>query len=152
MNELTRISIVFLLIIANYIFLTLEVWAWLPDIFLMQTLLFTTFLKRIPNVYFFIFKGFLIDLFFSTYAVPYTITFGLIGIYLNFSDFKWIQRSFLEQVIMVFVISLILNMLLEFFNDYSSNAEIRIILNPFLNTFVWTIIYITQRKKWLKNF
>ena len=118
----------------------------------MQTLLFTTFLNRIPNVYFFIFKGFLIDLFFSTYAVPYTVTFGLIGIYLNFSDFKWIQRSFLEQVIMVFVISLILNMLLEFFNNYSSNAEIRIILNPFLNTFVWTIIYITQRKKWLKNF
>ena len=38
------------------------------------------------------------------------------------------------------------------FNNYSSNAEIRIILNPFLNTFVWTIIYITQRKKWLKNF
>ena len=117
MNELTRISIVFLLIIANYIFLTLEVWAWLPDIFLMQTLLFTTFLNKIPNVYFFIFKGFLIDLFFSTYAVPYTVTFGLIGIYLNFSDFKWIQRSFLEQVIMVFVISLILNMLLEFFNN-----------------------------------
>ena len=152
MNELTRISIVFLLIIANYIFLTLEIWAWLPDIFLMQTLLFTTFLNRIPNVYFFIFKGFLIDLFFSTYAVPYTVTFGLIGIYLNFNDFKWIQRSFLEQVIMVFVISLILNMLLEFFNNYSSNAEIRIILNPFLNTFVWTIIFITQRKKWLKNF
>ena len=152
MNELTRISIVFLLIIANYIFLTLEVWAWLPDIFLMQTLLFTTFLNKIPNVYFFIFKGFLIDLFFSTYAVPYTVTFGLIGIYLNFNDFKWIQRSFLEQVIMVFVISLILNMLLEFFNNYSSNAEIRIILNPFLNTFVWTIIFMTQRKKWLKNF
>ena len=152
MNELTRISIVFLLIIANYIFLTLEVWAWLPDIFLMQTLLFTTFLNKIPNVYFFIFKGILIDLFFSTYAVPYTVTFGLIGIYLNISDFKWIQRSFLKQVIMVFVISLILNMLLEFFNNYSSNAEIRIILNPFLNTFVWTIIYITQRKKWLKNF
>ena len=52
MNELTRISILFLLIIANYIFLTLEVWAWLPDIFLMQTLLFTTFLNRIPNIYF----------------------------------------------------------------------------------------------------
>ena len=152
MNELTRISILFLLVIANYIFLTLEVWVWLPDIFLMQTLLFTTFLNRIPNVYFFILKGFLIDLFFSAYAIPYTLTFGLIGVYLNFSSLKWIQRSFLEQVIMVFVISLILNMLLELFNNYSSNAEIRIILNPFLNTFVWTIIFMTQRKKWLKNF
>ena len=152
MNELTRISILFLLIIANYIFLTLEVWAWLPDIFLMQTLLFTTFLNRIPNIYFFIFKGFLIDLFFSTYAVPYTVTFGLIGMYLNFGTLKWIQRSFLEQIIMIFVISLILNMLLEYFNNYSSNAQMRIILNPFLNSSVWTIIFITQRQKWLKNF
>ena len=152
MNELTRISILFLLIIANYIFLTLEVWAWLPDIFLMQTLLFTTFLNRIPNIYFFILKGFLIDLFFSTYAVPYTVTFGLIGIYLNFGNLKWIQRSFLEQIIMIFVISLILNMLLEYFNNYSSNAQMRIILNPFLNSSVWTIIFITQRQKWLKNF
>ena len=152
MNELTRISILFLLIIANYIFLTLEVWAWLPDIFLMQTLLFTTFLNRIPNIYFFILKGFLIDLFFSTYAVPYTVTFGLIGMYLNFGTLKWIQRSFLEQIIMIFVISLILNMLLEYFNNYSSNAQMRIILNPFLNSSVWTIIFITQRQKWLKNF
>ena len=151
MNELTRISIVFLLIIANYIFLTLEVWAWLPDIFLMQTLLFTTFFNRIPSVYFFIFKGFLIDLFFSTYSVPYTVTFGLIGIYLNFGNLKWIQRSFLEQIIMIFVISLILNMLLGYFNNYSSNAELRIILNPFLNSIVWIIIFITQRQKWLKN-
>ena len=151
MNELTRISIVFLLIIANYIFLTLEVWAWLPDIFLMQTLLFTTFFNRIPSVYFFVFKGFLIDLFFSAYSVPYTVTFGLIGVYLNFGNLKWIQRSFLEQIIMIFVISLILNMLLGYFNNYSSNAELRIILNPFLNSLVWTIIFITQRQKWLKN-
>ena len=152
MNELTRISILFLLVIANYIFLTLEVWVWLPDIFLMQTLLFTTFLKRIPNVYFFILKGFLIDLFFSAYAIPYTLTFGLIGVYLNFSSLKWIQRSFLEQVMMIFVISLILNILLGYFNSYSSNAEMRIVFNPFLNSLIWIIIYMTQRQKWLKNF
>ncbi len=152
MNELTRISILFLLIIANYIFLTLEVWVWLPDIFLMQTLLFTTFLNRIPNVYFFILKGFLIDLFFSTYAIPYTLTFGIIGVYLNFSSLKWIQRSFLEQVMMIFVISLILNILLGYFNNYSSNAEMRIVFNPFLNSLIWIIIYMTQRQKWLKNF
>ena len=152
MNELIRILIVFLLVVANYIFLTLEVWAWLPDIFLIQTLLFTTFLNKIPNVYFFIFKGFLIDLFFSTYTVPYTVTFGLVGLYLNFGSLKWIQRSFVEQIIMIFVISLVLNMLLGYFNNYSSNAEMRIILNPFLNSFVWTIIFMTQRQKWLKNF
>tara|TARA_B100000965_G_scaffold30194_1_gene22480 strand:+ start:1969 stop:2427 length:459 start_codon:yes stop_codon:yes gene_type:complete len=152
MNELIRILIVFLLVAANYIFLTLEVWVWLPDIFLIQTLLFTTFLNKIPNVYFFIFKGFLIDLFFSTYTVPYTVTFGLVGLYLNFGSLKWIQRSFVEQIIMIFVISLVLNMLLGYFNNYSSNAEMRIILNPFLNSFVWTIIFMTQRQKWLKNF
>ena len=152
MNELIRILIVFLLVAANYIFLTLEVWVWLPDIFLIQTLLFTTFLNKIPNVYFFIFKGFLIDLFFSTYTVPYTVTFGLVGLYLNFGSLKWIQRSFVEQIIMIFVISLVLNMLLGYFNNYSSNAEMRIILNPFLNSFVWIIIFMTQRQKWLKNF
>ena len=152
MNELIRILIVFLLVAANYIFLTLEVWVWLPDIFLIQTLLFTTFLNKIPNVYFFIFKGFLIDLFFSTYTVPYTVTFGLVGLYLNFGSLKWIQRSFVEQIIMIFVISLVLNMLLGYFNNYSSNAEMRIILNPFLNSFVWIIIFVTQRQKWLKNF
>tara|TARA_B100000131_G_scaffold279731_1_gene285090 strand:+ start:28 stop:486 length:459 start_codon:yes stop_codon:yes gene_type:complete len=151
MNELTRIFIVFLLVIANYIFLTIGAWAWLPDIFLMQTLFFITFFNRIPSVYFFVFKGFLIDLFFSTYSVPYTVTFGLIGIYLNFGNLKWIQRSFLEQIIMIFAISLILNMLLTYFNDYSSNAELRIILNPFLNSLVWTVIFTTQRQKWLKN-
>jgi len=151
MNELTRILIVFLLIIANYIFLTIGAWAWLPDIFLLQTLLFTTFLNKIPNIYFFILKGFLIDLFFSTYSVPYTVTFGLIGIYLNFGNLKWIQRSFLEQIITIFVISLVLNMLLGYFNDYSANAELRIILNPFLNSLVWLIIFITQRQNWLKN-
>jgi len=152
MNELIRILIVFLLVVANYIFLTLEVWVWLPDIFLIQTLLFTTFLKKIPNVYFFIFKGFLIDLFFSAYTVPYTVTFGLVGLYLNFGSLKWIQRSFVEQIIMIFVISLVLNLSLGYFNNYSSNAEMRIILNPFLNSFVWIIIFVTQRQKWLKNF
>ena len=151
MNELTRISIALLLIIANYIFLTIGLWAWFPDIFLIQTLIFTTFLSRIPSVYFFIFKGFLIDLFFSTYSVPYTVTFGLIGIYLNFGNLKWTQRSFLVQIIMIFVVSLILNMLLGYFNNYSSNAELRIIINPFLNSLVWAIIFMTQRQKWLKN-
>ncbi len=151
MNELTRISIVFLLIIANYIFLTIGAWAWLPDIFLVQTLIITTFLNKVPNIYFFVIKGFLIDLFFSSYAVPYTLTFTLIGIYLNFGDFKWIQKSFIEQIIMVFVISLILNMLLGYFNNYSSTADIRIIINPFLNSLVWVVIFMTQRQKWLKN-
>ena len=40
-----------------------------------------------------------LDLFFSEYSVPYTISFSLIGLFLNFGKLKWIQRSFLEQII-----------------------------------------------------
>tara|TARA_B100000287_G_scaffold246108_1_gene231374 strand:+ start:826 stop:1284 length:459 start_codon:yes stop_codon:yes gene_type:complete len=152
MNKLSRISILLILIISNYIFLTIGLWAWLPDLFIIQTLIFTTFSKKIPSVYFFMIKGFIIDLFFSSYSVPYTISFTLIGIYLNFGNLKWIQRSFLEQIIMIFAISLILNMLLSYFNDYSSSAEHRLIINPFLNSFIWLFIFMTQRKKWLRNF
>ena len=152
MNELSRILILFVLIISNYIFLTIGLWAWLPDLFIVQTLLFPAFSKKIPSVYFFIIKGFIIDLFFSEYSVPYTISFSLIGLFLNFGKLKWIQRSFLEQIILIFAISLILNMLLSYFNNYSSSAEYRIIINPFLNSFIWLFIFMTQRKKWLKNF
>ncbi len=146
MNELSRILILFVLIISNYIFLTIGLWAWLPDLFIVQTLLFTAFSKKIPSVYFFIIKGFIIDLFFSEYSVPYTISFSLIGLFLNFGKLKWIQRSFLEQIILIFAISLILNMLLSYFNNYSSSAEYRIIINPFLNSFIWLFIFMTQRK------
>ena len=152
MIELSRILILFALIIINYIFLTTGLWTWLPDLFIIQTLFFATFSKKIPNVYFFMVKGFIIDLFFSEYSVPYTISFSLIGLYLNFGKLKWIQRSFLEQIIMLFAISLILNMLLGYFNDYSSSAEYRLVINPFLNCFIWLFIFMTQRKKWLKNF
>ena len=152
MNELSRILILFVLIISNYIFLTIGLWAWLPDLFIVQTLLSTAFSKKIPSVYFFIIKGFIIDLFFSEYSVPYTISFSLIGLFLNFGRLKWIQRSFLEQIILIFALSLILNMLLSYFNNYSSSAEYRIIINPFLNSFIWLFIFMTQRKKWLKNF
>ncbi len=152
MIELSRILILFVLIIINYIFLTIGLWTWLPDLFIIQTLFFATFSKKIPNVYFFMVKGFIIDLFFSEYSVPYTISFSLIGIYLHFGKLKWIQRSFLEQIIMLFGISLILNMLLGYFNDYSSSAEYRLVINPFLNCFIWLFIFMTQRKKWLKNF
>ncbi len=152
MNELSRILILFLLIISNYIFLTIGLWAWLPDLFIVQTLLFTAFSKKIPSVYFFTIKGFIIDLFFSEFSIPYTISFSLIGLFLNFGKLKWIQRSFLEQIILIFAISLTLNMLLSYFNNYSSSAEYRIIINPILNSLIWLFIFMTQRKKWLKNF
>jgi rod shape-determining protein MreD len=151
MNELLRYLILFGLIILNQIFLASGIWSITPDIFVIQTLLMTTFIKKIPNVYFFIFKGFLIDLFFSNVTMPYTITFGVIGLYLNFSNLKWIQRSLLEQIILIFFISFILNIMLFLTNDYAEGMSSRIIINPLLNSIAWSFIFINQRQKWLKN-
>ena len=151
MNELLRYSILFGLIIINQIFLASGIWSITPDIFVIQTLVMTTFIKKIPNVYFFIFKGFLIDLFFSNVTMPYTITFGVIGLYLNFSNLKRIQRSLLEQIILIFFISFILNIMLFLTNDYAEGMSSRIIINPLLNSIVWSFIFINQRQKWLKN-
>lgn len=151
MNELLRYLILFGLIILNQIFLASGIWSITPDIFVIQTLVMTTFIKKIPNVYFFIFKGFLIDLFFSNVTMPYTITFCVIGLYLNFSNLKWIQRSLLEQIILIFFISFILNIMLFLTNDYAEGMSSRIIINPLLNSIAWSFIFINQRQKWLRN-
>ena len=151
MNELFRYLSLFVLVIINQIFLASSIWSIAPDIFLINTLVMTTFVKKIPNMYFFIFKGFLIDLFFSNITLSYTITFGIIGLYLNFSTLKWIQRSLLEQIILISSISLALNIMLFMSNSYADGMNIRILLNPLLNSLVWTLIFINQRQKWLKN-
>ena len=151
MNELFRFLILFGLIIVNQIFLATSIWSITPDVFLINTLVMTTFVKRVPNVYFFIFKGFLIDLFFSNITMPYTLTFGIIGLYLNFSTLKWIQRSLLEQIILISSISFALNIMLFMINSYADGMSIRIMLNPLLNSVIWALIFINQRQKWLKN-
>ena len=151
MNEFFRFLILFGLIIVNQIFLATSIWSIAPDIFLINTLVMTTFVKKVPNVYFFIFKGFLIDLFFSNLTMPYTLTFGIIGLYLNFSTLKWIQRSLLEQIILICSISFVLNIMLFMINSYADGMNIRIVLNPLLNAAIWSFIFINQRQKWLKN-
>ncbi|MAU87623.1 MAG: hypothetical protein EVA99_01140 [SAR86 cluster bacterium] len=151
MNEFFRFLILFGLIIVNQIFLATSIWSITPDIFLINTLVMTTFVKKVPNVYFFIFKGFLIDLFFSNLTMPYTLTFGIIGLYLNFSTLKWIQRSLLEQIILICSISFVLNIMLFMINSYADGMNIRIVLNPLLNAAIWAFIFINQRQKWLKN-
>jgi rod shape-determining protein MreD len=151
MNEFLRFLILFGLIIVNQIFLATSIWSITPDVFLINTLVMTTFVKKVPNVYFFIFKGFLIDLFFSNITMPYTLTFGIIGLYLNFSTLKWIQRSLLEQVILISSISFVLNSMLFMINSYADGMSIRIVLNPLLNAAIWAFIFINQRQKWLKN-
>tara|TARA_A100001388_G_scaffold208355_1_gene158898 strand:+ start:1744 stop:2037 length:294 start_codon:yes stop_codon:yes gene_type:complete len=95
--------------------------------------------------------GFLIDLFFSNTSIPYTITYFLIGLYLNFSNLKWIQRSLLEQLISIISISFCLNILLFNVNNFSDEMSIRIFINPFINSMIWVLIFINQRHKWLKN-
>jgi rod shape-determining protein MreD len=151
MNEFFRLLILFGLIIVNQIFLATSIWSITPDVFLINTLVMITFVKRVPNVYFFIFKGFLIDLFFSNITMPYTLTFGIIGLYLNFSTLKWIQRSLLEQIILISSISFALNIMLFMINSYADGMSIRIMLNPLLNSVIWAFIFINQRQKWLKN-
>ena len=151
MNEIIRYSSLGLLIICNQILLTLNVWSIFPDIFLVHTLVFVTFIKKIPNIYIFILKGFFIDLFFSNIATPYTFIYMLMGLYLNFSNLRWIQRSLLEQIILIFFVSLSLNILLFAFNSFSDDMMIRIILNPLLNAIIWAIIFLNQKQKWLKN-
>ena len=151
MNEVIRYSSFVCLIILNQIFLATNLWPIFPDLFLVHTLIYTTFVKKIPNIYLFIFMGFLVDLFFSNTSVPYTITYFLVGLYLNFSSLKWIQRSLLEQLILIISISFCLNILLFYVNDFSDEMSKRIFINPFLNSMIWVLIFINQRHKWLKN-
>ena len=151
MNEVIRYSSFVCLIIFNQISLAANLWHLSPDLFLVHTLIYTTFVKKIPNIYLFIFMGFLIDLFFSNTSVPYTMTYFLIGLYLNFSNLKWIQRSLIEQLILIISISFCLNILLFYVNNFSDEMSMRIFVNPFLNSLIWSLIFINQRHKWLKN-
>ncbi len=151
MNEVIRYSSFICLIILNQILLATNLWPISPDLFLVHTLIYTTFVNKIPNIYLFIFMGFLIDLFFSNASAPYTITYFLVGLYLNFSSLKWIQRSLLEQLILIISISFCLNILLFYVNDFSDEMSKRIFINPFLNSMIWVLIFINQRHKWLKN-
>ena len=151
MNEVIRYSSFASLIILNQILLATNLWPISPDLFLVHTLIYTTFVNKIPNIYLFIFMGFLVDLFFSNTSVPYTITYFLVGLYLNFSSLKWIQRSLLEQLILIISISFCLNILLFYVNDFSDEMSNRIFINPFLNSMIWVLIFINQRHKWLKN-
>lgn len=152
MIKLIRFLALFGLICINYIFLSTSIWVWAPDLFIVFILFLTTLKSKLPNTYLFILYGFAIDLFFSNQSLPYTITFFLIGAYFSFSNIKWIQRSLLEQLLMIVLISIFLNILLNIINDYYLNIEARIIVNPLMNALIWASIFMTQRHKWLKNF
>ena len=125
MTDIFRIFRLLLVIVVNYLLLSFNLWKWAPDLFLIQSLLAIVILKEPPGIYYFVFKGFLIDLFFSDLSIPYTLTFFIIGLFLN--------------------------LLLSTVNTYSIENELRFLVNPFINAFVWILIFLNQRKKWLKN-
>ena len=50
MNEVIRYSSFVCLIILNQIFLATNLWPIFPDLFLVHTLIYTTFVKKIPNI------------------------------------------------------------------------------------------------------
>ena len=151
MIELSRFVIIFFLVCLNYIFLFTGIWSWTPDLFIIFVMFLSVQKKHLPNTYLFITYGFVIDLFFSNQTLPYILSFFLIGAYLNLSNIKWTQRSLLEQLIMIILVSLFLNILLIFTNDYYLDIQSRLIFNPLLNALIWILIFMTQRHKWLKN-
>lgn len=151
MTDIFRIFRLSLLIVINYLLISFNFWKWAPDLFLIQSLLAIVILKEPPGIYYFVLKGFLIDLFFSDLSIPYTLTFFIIGLFLKFSKINWIQKSLVEQITLVLLISYLLNLFLSTINTYSIENEIRFLVNPVINAFVWVLIFFNQRKKWLKN-
>ena len=70
MTDIFRIFRLMLIIVINYFLLSFNLWKWAPDLFLIQSLLAIVILKEPPGIYYFVFKGFLIDLFFSDLSIP----------------------------------------------------------------------------------
>ena len=52
---------------------------------------------------------------------------------------------------MIIFASILLNIMLDFTNNYYLNIQGRLFINPLINGLVWAAIFITQRHKWLKN-
>jgi len=150
MTEIRLLLIFILFLLYNYLTNIFGISSYMPDGFIINILVMTSFFNRIPNVYYFILLGFIADLFFSEIVGPYMFCYFLSGLYLNFESLRWIQRAFLEQVILIFFFSLIVNLLLLTANELSFDFK-RIVINPFANIALWSILFFTQRGKWLKN-
>lgn len=150
MNEARLIILFITFFFYSYLINILNLDSYLPDGFIINILLMASFLQRVPSVYFFIFLGFIADLFFSEIVGPYMFCYFLSGLFLNFETLRWIQRAFLEQIILLFFLSLILNMLLLTANEISFDFQ-RVVINPFANIGFWTLLFFIQRGKWLRN-
>ena len=152
MTDFVRVLVFCISAILNYILINSGIWHLMPDIFICIVISYAALSPvKLPSINYFVLFGFLVDILFLNSTMPYILTFLLMGLYFNFSQRWWIQLSLLEQILLIFLISVILNSLVFFFHSSSEMVYIRLLLNPILNSLVWVLIFILYRKAWLKN-
>ena len=152
MTDFVRVLIFCISVILNYILINFEIWHLMPDIFICVVISYAALSPvKLPSINYFLIFGFLADILFLNSTLPYILTLLLMGLYFNFSQRWWIQLSLLEQILLIFLISIILNSLIFFFHSSSEIVYVRLLLNPILNSIVWILIFIFYRKTWLKN-
>ena len=142
MTDIVRVLIFCISVILNYILINSGFWHLMPDIFICIVISYAALSPvKVPSINYFVLFGFIVDI----------LTLLFMGLYFNFSQRWWIQLSLLEQILLIFLISVILNSLIFFFHSSSEIVYIRLLLNPILNSLVWILIFILYRKTWLKN-
>ena len=152
MTDFVRVLVFCISAILNYILINSGIWHLMPDIFICIVISYAALSPvKLPSINYFVLFGFLVDILFLNSTMPYILTLLLMGLYFNFSQRWWIQLSLLEQILLIFLISVILNSLVFFFHSSSEMVYIRLLLNPILNSLVWILIFILYRKTLLKN-
>ena len=152
MTDFVRVLVFCISAILNYILINSGIWHLMPDIFICIVISYAALSPvKLPSINYFVLFGFLVDILFLNSTMPYILTLLLMGLYFNFSQRWWIQLSLLEQILLIFLISVTLNSLIFFFHSSSEIVYIRLLLNPILNSLVWILIFILYRKTWLKN-
>ena len=152
MTDFVRVLVFCISAILNYILINSGIWHLMPDIFICIVISYAALSPvKLPSINYFVLFGFLVDILFLNSTMPYILTLLFMGLYFNFSQRWWIQLSLLEQILLIFLISVTLNSLIFFFHSSSEMVYIRLLLNPILNSLVWILIFILYRKTWLKN-
>ena len=152
MTDFVRVLVFCISAILNYILINSGIWHLMPDIFICIVISYAALSPvKLPSINYFVLFGFLVDILFLNSTMPYILTLLFMGLYFNFSQRWWIQLSLLEQILLIFLISVILNSLVFFLHSSSEMVYIRLLLNPILNSLVWRLIFILYRKTWLKN-
>ena len=133
MTDFVRVLVFCISAILNYILINSGIWHLMPDIFICIVISYAALSPvKLPSINYFVLFGFLVDILFLNSTMPYILTLLLMGLYFNFSQRWWIQLSLLEQILLIFLISVILNSLVFFFHSSSEMVYIRLLLNPWL--------------------